>query len=61
MDDKQIITIFGTGRAKSGDSAFELAYEIGRELARAGFTIANGGYGGTMLAGAKAPPRLAGK
>ncbi|MBN2272594.1 MAG: LOG family protein [Sedimentisphaerales bacterium] len=52
MDDK-IITVFGTGRAKAGEAAFDLAYEVGRELARAGFTIANGGYGGTMLAGAK--------
>jgi uncharacterized protein (TIGR00730 family) len=51
--DERIITVFGTGRAKPGDSAYELAYSVGRELALAGFTIANGGYGGTMLAGAK--------
>jgi len=51
--DERIVTVFGTGRAKAGDSAFELAYCVGRALARAGFTIANGGYGGTMLAGAK--------
>lgn len=52
MSDKTI-TIFGTARAKSGDSAYTLAYETGKSLAQAGFTIANGGYGGTMLAAAK--------
>jgi len=60
MDDK-IITIFGTGRAKAGDSAFELAYGVGLELARSGFTIANGGYGGTMLAGAKGASEAGGE
>ncbi|MHC4119478.1 MAG: LOG family protein [Planctomycetota bacterium] len=52
MKDKTI-TIFGTSRAKEGDSIFTLAFETGKLLGRAGFTIANGGYGGTMLAAAK--------
>jgi len=60
MDDK-IITVFGAGRAKADDPVFELAYGVGRELARAGFTIANGGYGGTMLAGAKGAAEAAGE
>ena len=50
---KKIITIFGTARARPGGAIFTLAYETGRLLAQAGFTIANGGYGGTMLAAAK--------
>jgi uncharacterized protein (TIGR00730 family) len=50
---KKIITIFGTARARPGDSTFTMAYETGMLLAQAGFTIANGGYGGTMLAAAK--------
>ncbi len=50
---KRTITIFGTSRAKAGDTVYELAYEIGCLLARNGFAIANGGYGGTMLAAAK--------
>jgi len=49
----KIITIFGTGRAKSGEEIFDLAQRTGRLLAEAGFVIANGGYGGTMLAAAK--------
>ena len=48
-----VVTIFGTSRAKAGDTIFTLAIETGRLLAQAGFTIANGGYGGTMLAAAK--------
>jgi len=55
------ITIFGTGRAKEGDSAYKLAYETGRLLAQAGFIIANGGYGGTMLAAAKGASEAGGE
>jgi uncharacterized protein (TIGR00725 family) len=51
--DKRTVTIFGTARAKENESAYTLAYETGSMLAQAGFTIANGGYGGTMLAAAK--------
>lgn len=58
---EKTITIFGTGRAKPGDGAFQLAYEIGELLAQAGFTIANGGYGGTMLAAAKGASQAGGK
>ena len=50
---EKVITIFGTGRAKAGDAAYEMAYRAGRLLAEAGFVIANGGYGGTMAAAAK--------
>lgn len=50
---EKVITIFGTSRTRSGDTAYKLAYETGKLLAEAGFTIANGGYGGTMLAAAK--------
>ncbi|NQT02638.1 MAG: LOG family protein [Planctomycetes bacterium] len=59
--DKKTVTIFGTSRAKEGDSAYMLAYETGRLLAQAGFTIANGGYGGTMLAAAKGAAEAGGE
>jgi uncharacterized protein (TIGR00730 family) len=58
---EKIISIFGSGRAGSGEPAYELAYKLGRLLAETGFTIANGGYGGTMLAAAKASARAGGK
>lgn len=51
--DARIISVFGTGRVKPGEPVFALAEQLGRELAEGGFAIANGGYGGTMLAGAK--------
>lgn len=50
LSSKPIITIFGTSKAVEGDAVFKLAVEAGRALAAAGFDIANGGYGGTMLA-----------
>lgn len=58
---EKIVTIFGTGRAKPGDEIFTLAYETGRLLAQAGFTIANGGYGGTMLATSKGAAEAGGE
>ncbi|MFC1676408.1 LOG family protein [Planctomycetota bacterium] len=47
------ISIFGTSRAGVGDAVYQLAYDVGSVLAHSGFVIANGGYGGTMLAAAK--------
>lgn len=58
---KKIITIFGTARAKPGETIFTLAMETGGLLAQAGFTIANGGYGGTMLAAAKGAAEAGGE
>ena len=58
---EKIITIFGTAKAKPGEAAFSLAEEAGRMLAQAGFTVANGGYGGTMLAAAKGAHQAGGK
>jgi uncharacterized protein (TIGR00730 family) len=57
----ETITIFGTSRAKHGDLSYTLAYEMGRILAQAGFTIVNGGYGGTMEAAAKGAAEAGGK
>ena len=55
------ITIFGAGGARPGSDIYDLAYQVGRDLAKAGLTIANGGYGGTMAAAAKAAAESAGK
>ncbi len=60
MNDKTI-TVFGTAKAKLGEPAYELAYQTGKLLAQAGITIANGGYGGTMLAAAKGAAEVGGK
>mgnify|MGYP000266679836 CR=1 FL=1 len=55
-----VISVFGTGRAKPGEPVFALAEQLGRELAQAGFVVANGGYAGTMLAGAKGAAQAGG-
>jgi hypothetical protein len=58
---ERIVTIFGTSNARDGDKVFNLAYGLGKLCAEAGFTIANGGYGGTMLAAAKGVKQAGGK
>jgi len=59
--DEKIITIFGSGKSNKADGDYEVAFELGKELAQAGFTIANGGYGGTMEAAAKGANRYGGQ
>ena len=50
---ERTISVFGTARARAGEPVFALAEQLGQALALAGFAVANGGYGGTMLATAK--------
>ena len=57
----KIITVFGTSKAEAGNAVFELAETVGRLLAENGFCLANGGYGGTMLAAAKGAAAAGGK
>ena len=45
-----VVVVFGSSRTPTGTSAWQQAYVLGRELAQAGWAIANGGYGGTMEA-----------
>ena len=45
-----IITVFGSARTPAGTDAYETARRLGELLARAGFRVATGGYGGTMEA-----------
>lgn len=47
------IAVFGSGTVKENSSVWKEAYQVGFLLAKAGFTIVNGGYGSTMLASAK--------
>lgn len=57
----KIVSVFGTGKARAGDKNYELAEQLGRSLAEAGFAIANGGYGGTMEASAKGASEAGGE
>jgi hypothetical protein len=49
----KVISIFGSSRPVEGDADFKTAYDLGRELARSGYKVCNGGYGGIMAASAK--------
>jgi len=57
----KVISIFGSGRANEGTEVFKLAEQAGRILAESAFTIANGGYGGTMLASARGATKAGGQ
>lgn len=59
MDKK--IGVFGSGSAKQGEALWQLAYDCGECLAKAGYTVVNGGYGGTMLASACGAAKAGGK
>jgi uncharacterized protein (TIGR00730 family) len=44
------VTVFGSARFREGHHEYDLAREIGRELARSGFTVMTGGGPGLMEA-----------
>ena len=48
-----VVTLFGSGSPEPGSRPYEAARELGAGLARAGFVLCNGGYGGTMEASAR--------
>jgi hypothetical protein len=58
---KPIITVFGSARPVEGDTLYEEARILGRELGLAGCVICNGGYGGTMEASARGAKEAGGK
>ena len=45
-----VVTVFGSSRPAEGDPQYETARRLGNELARSGFAVCTGGYGGTMEA-----------
>ncbi len=55
------ISIFGSARAKPGDKYYEVAIEIGRQIASAGFGVITGGGPGIMEAGNKGASIAGGK
>ncbi|MEJ5260460.1 MAG: LOG family protein [Anaerohalosphaeraceae bacterium] len=62
MNEKQtVITLFGTSRAGEQDEVFRSAEQMGALLARSGYAVANGGYGGVMLASARGAASVGGR
>ena len=47
---RPVVTVFGSSRPAPGDAEYELARTLGTGLAKAGFAVCNGGYGGIMAA-----------
>lgn len=47
------ITIFGSAIPKEDDAQYKFAYQLGASLAKNGFNIFSGGYGGIMEAASK--------
>ena len=45
-----VVTVFGSNAAEVNDGGYKEAYELGRLLGQAGYTVATGGYLGTMEA-----------
>jgi uncharacterized protein (TIGR00730 family) len=58
---QKIISIFGTSKASPDSAVYKTAFGLGEQLAKAGFAIANGGYGGTMLASAEGAAKTGGE
>lgn len=58
---EKIVSVFGSGKVDEDSEEFKLAEDIGYAIAANGYALANGGYNGTMLAGAKGAAKANGK
>ncbi len=61
MGSELIITVFGSSRPREGDADYEEARVLGRSLARNGFAVCSGGYGGVMEAVSRGAKEAGGK
>jgi len=55
------ITVFGSSKPRPDDPEYRIAFELGSALAKAGFTVCSGGYGGTMEAVSRGAAESGGK
>jgi uncharacterized protein (TIGR00730 family) len=56
----KVVAIFGSSKPPEGDPDYRLARKLGTLLASAGFTVCDGGYGGTMEAAARGAKEVGG-
>jgi len=61
METQLIVTVFGSSRPHEGDADYEEARVLGRALARCGFAVCSGGYGGVMEAVSRGTKEAGGK
>lgn len=59
--EEKIITVFGSSRPHEGDADYEEARALGEALARFGFAVCSGGYGGVMEAVSRGAKDAGGK
>ena len=58
---RRVVTIFGSSGPVPGSSGYARAEKLGRGIARQGWVVCNGGYGGTMAATASGAQRGGGE
>jgi uncharacterized protein (TIGR00725 family) len=61
MARQMVITVFGSSRPREGDEDYEEARTLGRALAKHGFSVCNGGYGGVMEAASRGAKEAGGR
>lgn len=61
MKQEKIVTVFGSSRPREGDADYEEARVLGRALAKHGFAVCSGGYGGVMEAVSRGAKESGGK
>jgi len=61
MGKEFIVTVFGSSRPREGDPDYEEARVLGRALAKHGFLVCSGGYGGVMEAVSRGAKEAGGK
>lgn len=61
MDQQKIVTVFGSSRPREGEADYEEARVLGRALAKHGFAVCSGGYGGVMEAVSRGAKEAGGK
>ncbi|MFQ5846648.1 MAG: LOG family protein [Candidatus Methylomirabilales bacterium] len=58
---RRVVTVFGSSRPDPGTPAYGRAERLGLAIARRGWVVCNGGYGGTMAAAAEGARRAGGE
>lgn len=61
MSQEFTVAVFGSRRPRPGSDAYMLAHELGEGISRRGWTLCNGGYGGTMEAAAQGAKKAGGE
>jgi uncharacterized protein (TIGR00730 family) len=57
----KVVAVFGSSRREENSPFFHEAYELGSALARAGYAVLTGGYGGSMAAVSRGAAEAGGK